>query len=182
MKLKQGDFAIDYEFEDAKSEKKMTIKEYASAAPLYLTFFRYASCPFCNLRIHNLIYAHEDFNRYGIKILAVMESTKEVFMQYAGRQPIPFSLALDPEHELYRKYQVQESMFGLMKTFVVRPLDMFKAMSLGFNPGTVDAPMGRMPADFLINADFSIEKAHYGNDAGDHLPLREIFDFAKKRN
>ena len=40
--------------------------------------------------------------------------------------------------------------------------------------GGVDWQMGKMPADFLIEPDGRIVKAHYGHDIGDHLPVTDV--------
>ena len=47
-------------------------------------------------------------------------------------------------------------------------------MGKGYLPTTIKGSMTTMPADFLIDKNGIIQKAYYGSDEGDHLPLEEI--------
>ncbi len=179
MALQTGTRVPDFTFQD-QDRNETSLRLYSNGSPLYLVFFRYASCPFCNLRIQRMMNRGEEITQTGTKILAVMESTRENYEAYAGKQKPTFPIALDPEHRLYELYELERSTIGLLSTFVKRPGDLVTAMASGFTPGTVDGPMNRMPADFLIDPDMNLVKAHYGKDAGDHMPIPEIIAFAKQ--
>src|SRR6185437_10559503 len=56
-----------------------------------LSFFRFASCPFCNLRVHQLIERYPACHDAGMAMIAVFESPRETMLRYvAGRMDAPF--------------------------------------------------------------------------------------------
>lgn len=48
-----------------------------------------------------------------------------------------------------------------------------------FTPGPMDGNTNLIPADFLIGPDLTVERAYYGADIGDHLPLDDVFEWLK---
>ena len=67
----------------------------------WLAFFRYAACPLCNLRVHQMVKRHAEFAERGLSILAVFQSTAGSIARYVGQQRPPFPLLADPEERLY---------------------------------------------------------------------------------
>ncbi len=51
---------------------------------------------------------------------------------------------------------------------------MISAARKGFLPGKMEGEKAMIPADFLIGPDLIAEKVYYGNDIGDHMPIRDI--------
>jgi len=140
---------------------------------LLLAFFRYASCPLCNLRISELIRHQPDLQRQGLHIVAFFQSPPERIGQYVGRQGPPFPLVADPDHGIYRLYGVESSWSGFLKGGL-RVGALATATARGFLPGPMDGYKHLIPADFLIGTDLIIQTAYYGTDIGDHLPLPAI--------
>ncbi|MES9833660.1 MAG: peroxiredoxin-like family protein [Candidatus Thiodiazotropha sp. DIVDIV] len=141
-----------------------------------LSFFRYASCPLCNLRIRELIQTYDQFISRGIRILAVLQSPSERIAHYVERQSPPFSLIPDPDLRLYQMYGVESSWQGFATAWTVGIPRVFKAVvANGFLPGSVENELNRIPADFLINHDGQLTDVYYGRDIGDHMPLQRIF-------
>jgi len=165
------DTAIDFESQDYLGEK-LKLNDYRGKKIL-LSFFRGASCPFCNLRIHQLIQRYSDFEKENIQIITVFASTKEEILSYAGKQNAPFQILADPEMELYKKYGIEESSSGMFKS-MLNPLKMMKVMFSGFfNMKSVnDKPI--IPADFLIDENFIVTQAYYGKHFGDHISLDKV--------
>ncbi|WIT14122.1 peroxiredoxin-like family protein [Paucibacter sediminis] len=147
--------------------------------PVLLSFMRYASCPMCNLRVRDMVLAHERLARAGLVMLVVFQSSAESMGEYVGRQDSPFSLIPDPEMHLYRLYGVERSWAGLLAPANV--FHAFRAFFRGFLPGRVDGPIDRMPADFLIGADGRIERAFYARAAAEHVPLSEVTSWVHGR-
>lgn len=143
---------------------------------LWLAFFRYASCPLCNLRVHEMIQRYGEFQRLGLELVAVFQSPKESIARYVGKQQPPFPLLADPEEELYRLYRLESSLGGFVTPRNLPSLA--KALKLGFLPGRMEATVTRVPADFLIDADGVIREAFYGERIGDHIPLETVLRFA----
>lgn len=140
---------------------------------LLLAFFRYASCPLCNLRISQLIRHQPELQTHGLHILAIFQSPLERLQQYAGRQRAPFPVIADPDGRLYRLYGVESSWVGFLRGSL-RVGALATAAARGFLPGPMDGDKARIPADFLIGPDLVIQTAYYGTDIGDHLPLPNI--------
>ena len=140
-----------------------------------LSFLRSAACPLCSLRVHYLIDRYAYFQARGLSIIAVFETSPETTMKYAGTQHPPFPLIANPANDLYRLYGIQRSLWGAISGFLVtRRKEWGEAKRLGLGGGMSDGNHTLMPADFLIGPDLIIERAHYGRDIGDHLPLGVI--------
>jgi len=171
--IKEMDIGIDFEAENYLGQK-FNLNNYRGKKIL-LSFFRGASCPFCNLRIHQLIQRYLDFEKKDIQIITVFAATKEEILSYAGKQDVPFQILADPKMELYKKYGIEESSSGMLKT-MINPLKMMKVMFSGFfNMKSVkDRPI--IPADFLIDENFVVIQAYYGKNFGDHISLEKVLN------
>lgn len=172
MRLKAGDAAPDFTWPDTEG-KTVSLSD-LRGGPVLLSFYRYASCPFCNLRIHELARRAAQYGALGLEMLAVFQSPAEKIREYVGRQDPAFPILPDPARVLYRLYGVESSWLGMAKAFASRVPEIARAVGKGFLPGSMEGEAHRLPADFLIGRDGSIAIAYYGKDIGDHLPLVEL--------
>jgi len=62
---------------------------------LLLSFYRYASCPFCNLRVHELLQRLPEFEKRGLSLVAVFQSAREGIIDHVGKQQPPFPIIPD---------------------------------------------------------------------------------------
>jgi thioredoxin-dependent peroxiredoxin len=145
--------------------------------PVWLAFFRYAACPLCNLRVHQLtsvwptIFAKRDF-----VMLAVFQSQPVKLERLVERHTPPFKIVCDPQLELYTTYQLERSMKGIMGK------DVRKGMVEAYKAGIPviqmwDPPADRVPADFLIDRDGMIRSAFYGENIAQHIPFEDVSTF-----
>jgi thioredoxin-dependent peroxiredoxin len=173
-KLKVNERAIQFSLKDYLGNN-IDLSDYKEKKVL-LSFFRGASCPFCNMRLRELIKKHYDFEMKGIKIITFFTSSVEEIMKYAGKQQPPFPIISDPQLEFYTKYGIEQSKSGMYKT-MIQPIKMMRVMFSGvFNmKSSKDKPI--IPADFLIDENQTIFKVYYGDDFGDHLPIEEILNW-----
>lgn len=139
---------------------------------LLLSFYRYASCPLCNLRVRELMAQQRDLEVSGLAMVGVFQSSAREIARHVGRQDATFPLVPDPTMELYRRYGVERSLASMLSLKVAR--DALRAMRSGFMPGRIDGPVDRLPADFLISPDGTIAIAYYAADPGDHLPIADV--------
>lgn len=140
-----------------------------------LSFYRYASCPLCNLRVHELSVRSGGWQALGLDMLAVFQSPQEKLLQYVGRQQAPFPMIPDPGQRLYGLYGVGHGWAGFLKVWVLRLPEIGRSvLGQDFLPGSVEGGIHRIPADFLIRPDGRLAIAYYGHDIGDHLPLERI--------
>ncbi len=141
-----------------------------------LSFYRYASCPFCNLRIHQLRQKAVEWEAKGLVMLAVFQSPAASIMEYGAGETVEFPIIPDPAMALYKTYGVESSWLAFAKSGL-RAADIAKATAKGFLPGKVEGDMNRVPADFLIDEQGIIRTAFYGKDIGDHLDTAEVERF-----
>ena len=145
-----------------------------------LSFYRYAACPLCNMRVNAMIRRHAEWAAQGLEVLAVFQSSAEEIGRYVGRQDAPFPIIPDAPMTHYRRFGVETSWGG----FFVASLkfDMVaKALMRGYFPTSFSGPLNRVPADFLIDEAGRLVRCYYGADAGDHLPFAEIDAFLARR-
>jgi len=174
MRLTKGENAPTFSVKDI-SGKTIRLEDYKGNHTL-VAFFRYASCPFCNLRVHNLIERYDDLRAKGIDVIAFFESPKESILKYAGKKPTPFPIIPDPERKIYNLYGVETSWGKFFKSFVTGAGEFIRATKKGFLPGKMENNIAQMPADFFVYPDGKIHTAHYGNSLADHLPLKILLD------
>ena len=171
--LLKNDKAIDFIVSDYLNNQ-VTLSDY-KGKKILLSFFRGAACPFCNMRVRELINNYSKFEEKGIVIIAFFASTKEEINEYAGKQKAPFAIIPDPTLKFYTKYGVEQSKWGMLKT-MLKPLKMLKMMQSGFFnlKSGKDKPI--VPADFLIDENQMILKTYYGKDFGDHMSIEDILN------
>lgn len=172
MRLCDGEVAPIFQIKDM-FDRSFDMQEKREKL-LMLCFFRYASCPLCNLRVHELIVNQQKF-KDKLEIVMVFQSPKEKIEQYVGKQDIPYKVIPDPARELYKLYKVEYSWVAFIRAWTLKIKNVFTALfQHGYLPGSVEGEIHRVPADFIIDTNGKIVKAFYGEDIGDHLPLDEI--------
>lgn len=170
MKLQAGQMAPDLEVLDL-SGHLVSLRALRGRAVL-LSFYRYASCPLCNLRVRDLREAAPQLEALGLVMVGVFQSDAATLGRYVGRQQAPFALVADPDMALYRRYGVERRWLAMLHPSTLAGA--LRAFAAGFLPGRIDGPVHRIPADFLIDAQGRIAVAHYGGHAGDHLPIEAL--------
>jgi thioredoxin-dependent peroxiredoxin len=173
MRRNPGDKAVPFSAETIEG-KTISLESFAGK-PLLLMFYRYASCPMCNLRLRDFAQHYPGLHERGLEVVAFFHSPAGSIRRNAGKQQYPFHLVPDPRFHVYRRYGVETSwprflLSMLLPSFYV---DWIRSMRYGFWGG-VDWQMGKLPADFLIGGDGRILKAHYGRDIGDHLSVTKV--------
>jgi len=179
MRLKENEIAPSFSVVDMNG--KTFDLDSPREKPLLIAFFRYASCPLCNLRVHELIENYENL-KDKIEIVLIFQSPKEKIEQYVGKQNIPYRLLPNPNKKLYHLYGVENSWLGFAKAWTVEIKRVFIALfKKHYLPGSVEGEIHRIPADFIVDRDNKILKAYYGKDIGDHLPLEELDKIVKEK-
>lgn len=146
--------------------------------PFMLSFFRFASCPFCNLRLHQLVTRFAQLPA-GFTIVAVFDSPLDNLQRHADRHQAPFPIVADESGDYYRHYDIEHSVTGVLKGMVFRmPTLLYGMFAKGYLPIRIKGSMTTMPADFLVDQNGVIRAAYYGADEGDHLPFEQIQQFA----
>jgi peroxiredoxin len=145
--------------------------------PFMLSFFRFASCPFCNLRLHELVKRFAELGD-GFTIVAVFDSPLRNLVRHAKGHLAPFPILADDTNRYYKEYGIEHSLGGVFKGMFLRMPTLIKGMFKGYVPTTIQGSITTMPADFLIDKNGVIQVAYYGSDEGDHLPFEQVKEFS----
>lgn len=143
-----------------------------------LSFFRDATCPFCNFRIYELTNIHNEFDRLHLDIIAVFSATPEELARFVTSRPRPFPVLADTERKSYERYGIEKSFLRKLKGILTRVPTLIKGLRIvglaGLNTSNL------LPADFLIDENGRIVEAWYGRDAGDRIPIEHVELFAAR--
>jgi peroxiredoxin len=175
MSIKKNDKAIHFNVVDIYGNR-ISLDDY-KGKKLMLSFYRYATCPLCNLRIHDLIQNYDELKSKGLNILAFFESPKESLIKYVDqRHNPPFPIIPDPERKVYKLYDVRSSFWKWLKGVFSK--NMIQALKTGFRIFWTKMEGKKMlvPADFLID-DLTVKHAYYGKDISDHMPMNIVKGF-----
>ena len=140
---------------------------------VWLAFFRFASCPLANLRVHEITKRPDLW--HGLQVVAVFPSPRERIAAHVGVQNPPFPLVSDPHERLYLQYGLRASVAGLIGRDV--GLRTVQAAALGFLPGPTDGTITRLPGDFLIDEGGVVRHVHNGEDVADSIPFDRVVEF-----
>ncbi len=142
-----------------------------------LSFFRFASCPFCNLRVHELVSRFDELGN-NFTIVAVFDSSIENLQRHTDKHKAPFPILADQNNTYYHEYGIEHSLVGVLKGMFLRMPTLLKAMLKGYCPLVIKGSMTTMPADLLVDENGIIQTVHYGRDEGDHMAFETIKAFA----
>lgn len=145
---------------------------------IWLAFYRYASCPLCNLHIHEIIKRFDEVKNSGLTFLPVFQSPPSEVQKYAGKDDLPFQIICDSKEEIYKLYNVGKSYGGFISLFAMAKG--MKAMLNGHLPGKIEGEISRLPSEFIINENFEIIYRYDGKNIGDHPSLDEILNQVNK--
>lgn len=152
---------------------------------LLLSFYRFASCPICNLRMWQLAQHAADYQRQSLHFMACIESSPKTIHHYRDRIHYPFPLIPDLGGNLYRMYGIETSLPKVMKGLFTRPGTLLQAYRRHLGSWAIlpsDGPFARLPADFLIDPGGRILLAYYGQYLGDFLPIDGLDLFLRSRS
>jgi peroxiredoxin len=178
MQIQPGAPAPSFRVENVFGDP-ISLSDYAGKR-LLLSFYRNAACAICNLRVYELIKRYPAYRRGGLEILAVFESPRENILEYVGRQDAPFPIIADPQAQLYALYGVEVSEDKVAKTMSMPQTQetIRAAAAQGFElTREAGSNFNRMPAEFLIGPDMTVQIAHYAEYVMDHLPFEVIDRF-----
>jgi peroxiredoxin len=182
MKITKGQIAPDFSTQDVYNTP-IQLSTY-KGKKIVVSFFRNVSCPFCNLRVHELIKRKAEFDKQNLQMIFFFESSAKLLLLSSFHQGIsPIPLISDPEKQIYQLYAVEASMLKMLKTILApntfRMLE--EGKKLGLPAQDKAATISLMPADFLIDENFVIQVAHYGQNMADHIAIEDIIKFANSK-
>jgi peroxiredoxin len=147
---------------------------------LMLSFHRFATCPFCNLRIHQLV---SQFDTFGadFSIVAVFDSPLEHLQKHAKDHHAAFVILADSSNQYYQEFNVERSLLktikGLFKRF---PTVLYAMFVKGYWPFPIKGNLFSMPLEILIDENGIVRHIHKAKDEGDHLSIEQVKAYSIK--
>jgi peroxiredoxin len=172
MRLKVGDTAPSISVTGLRDEQIDTT--HWNDKPVWVGFFRFASCPLCNLRVHQMIGSWPRYSPH-CHYVAVFQSPAERFEGFLTKHSPPFPVVADPEMDLFRRFGVESSVMKAMSPDVLTRTA--EAMKQGFALGPLSPKDGaafRVPADFIIGTDGTLTMVHYGANVSESVPFAVV--------
>ena len=112
MKLTPGKLITEIELPSIEGEK-FSIKKIKGKKTL-LTFYRFATCPFCNLRIHEIT---ERYNELGenFEIIAIFNSSQDYLAKVMEKHTAPCTILAEENFEYFSIFDEEKSLDNLEK-------------------------------------------------------------------
>ncbi|WP_338792110.1 redoxin domain-containing protein [Bernardetia sp. Wsw4-3y2] len=143
---------------------------------ILISFFRNVACPFCNFRIHQLT-AKNDQWKDSLEMIFFLEAKKDIVLRSSFHQGVsPIPIIADFGRATYRKYgtEVSAEKFNATINSKEQMAIHSKLVEKGYEIDSGETQIHSIPADFLVDENLNIIKAHYGKDIPDHLPFNQI--------
>ena len=143
------------------------------------TFFRFSSCPFCNIRINRIMKRWDEFPVDTVMVGVFDAEISELTKRMAKHKP-KFTIIADESYQHFLAHGVEKSAFRVMLAPMRAPLTTIEAIFRGYIPMTLSmSKMSTLPVDVLIDEGGKVVEAHYCKDTVDHLPIDRLISFAK---
>ena len=176
MFLKPGDQAPEFSARVLR-EGKLSLHDLTDSDLVLLKFYRFATCPICNLHLREVIRRHDELERAGLTTVVLFHSPIGQ-LEKAIEDQLPFKVVADPGKKIFREYAVEASWAGMASLQVMR--DYARAMANGFfsKPFGHEGGITGLPADFLVDREGVVRFAHYGKNYADTLRVDQLLEAA----
>ena len=143
-----------------------------------LTFYRFARCPMCNLRINEIIKRYAELGN-DFAMVGIFDSKISNLQKAMSRHDLSFTILADENYEYFEKYEVKTSWWGVIKASFTRFNRFNKALFIkGYVPFPIKGHFNTLPVDILIDEKGVVSDVKYGEDIGDHFSFEKIKSFS----
>ncbi len=143
-----------------------------------ITFFRFATCSFCNLRLAELSNIHDRLGE-NFGIVGIFPSEIEHLRKHTNKHASKFPVLSDCDLKYHRKFRVKKSVLGMIKGMVFRMPALWKSMKAGNVPLEFSSRVLIMPLSLLVDEKGIVQEIYCGKDEGDHIPMDRVVAFSK---
>ncbi|MEE2974221.1 MAG: redoxin domain-containing protein [Candidatus Thermoplasmatota archaeon] len=143
-----------------------------------LTFFRFSTCPLCNMRIRKIKQRWGEFARDTVMV-GVFDANIADLTKRMKKHDAPFTIVADEDYTFFRSNGVSKSFGKFMWGAAKSPLTLLQATLRGYVPLTMSlSKLSTIPVDVLIDENGKVVEAHYCKDTADHMPLEKMIAFS----
>jgi peroxiredoxin len=103
--LKIGEKAPDASLPDV-SGKTESLSALFAQGPTLLMFYRGGWCPWCNLQIHEYAAAKPEFDKHGVRVVAISVDKPSEEAKMQAKHGVPFPMLSDPKMVVHQAYRV----------------------------------------------------------------------------
>jgi peroxiredoxin len=161
--------------------KRIRIQEY-HGKKIYVAFFRHTGCPFCNLRIYELLKFKSEPALQNLEMIFIFESRKRLLLASTLHSQLKHIVCLsDPEKELFTLYGLEDSFWKSILSHILYFIPWrikAKRARLPVHMISGNESMSTLPAEFLIDETGIMRKVHYSRSLTDRIALEDIRNFA----
>lgn len=121
---------------------------------ILLVFLRYSGCAWCNLAVHRLSLEYARLRELNCQIITFVQSERNGVIEniYDRHELTPqFPIIADHAMEIYKKYRVNPSVIGAIRSLSKTPYWLQSVKKYGYKQKKVDGNLFIVPAWFLIN-------------------------------
>ena len=185
MRLKSQQLAPDQAFIDVNGDRHLVGRRNHQTGnrgqKTVVSFYREASCPFCNFRLYMVGENMPKLQAKGVRVINVFASTEEEVQRFLLRKPRPgMIMVADPDMKQYGSYGIETATrTQKLKALIQRVAALARGNLMiadAEGPAAKDSQI--LPADFLIDEEGEIVATYYGEDIGDHIPMEKLMLFA----
>ena len=118
-----------------------------------LTFFRFSSCPLCNMRIRRITQRWNEFSDDAVMV-GVFDAGVGELKKRMKKHDVPFTLVADESYDQFEANGVKKSFGKFMWGAAKSPLTLLQATLRGYVPLTMSiSKLSTIPVDILIDED-----------------------------
>lgn len=177
MRLESGIRVPPFALTDLEGEP-VTPEHYAGRK-LWLILGRFVACPFCSLRLQEVIGRGKSIADAGVDVLVVFPSKPKRVQRFVEKYEPPFRVVADPEQKIFDQFGSETSWAGELRTAINVP-KVFRALAkTKMNPLAIDDKPHRMPSEYLIDPDGTIAEVYYGGELDDGFDIATVMRWAK---
>ena len=178
MKLKKGDKFTKLTLPNTRGQNFDIVS--AQGKKTLVTFYRFAQCPFCNLRVNEFV------RRYGelenkLNVVAIFDSPLNHLIESTKKHDAPFEILADESFKYFREYEVEQSAWKFFLGSIIRFYKFIPATLKGYIPLSFKGSLTIVPVDILLNENSVIENVYYGRNTTDHMSFEAILEFVNKK-
>jgi peroxiredoxin len=146
--------------------------------PIVLCFVPYLGSPFARRTLATLQERFADFDRRGIRLVAVTQTELEAARDFVPRFHLLYPLITDPDGALQALYDIQEDRYMLSSLRSMVSGGSGSRGAFQFGVGWFNGPLRQLGAEFVLDRSGTIQMAHYANGVTDSPDLDALLQCA----